>query len=289
MGKPETSQPSLFTPPAGYDLESQLHLELVPKVQKRDSKISQCVLFYRTAETTGSDHDSESVEKGLVILIPNVKTREEIPFYHPDVRKLAFHYEALPPAVEAAEVDEQAPVGVISISVLPWQEASAPGPFENLQAPKKPARRRSPLAGPSVTSDADGPHDESIRPAAVILDQADDLEDSLSSLSQTSKQSREQQQPNVSALPDRLYKTCLALLDRLHKHGFGNSVGYKKRREHDVSLRRQPHPDTQVLVDKSNFQDLYLLLKERHKHLDSQVPGQSKILDLKRHVFKVRS
>lgn len=43
------------------------------------------------------------------------------------------------------------------------------------------------------------------------------------------------------------------------------------------------------MVEKTNFQDLYLQLKERHKHLDSrkQKEGFNKLMDTKRHVWKV--
>jgi hypothetical protein len=45
----------------------------------------------------------------------------------------------------------------------------------------------------------------------------------------------------------------------------------------------------QVLVVRENFQDLYLVLKERHKHLDSrkQKVGYNRVEDVKRHVWKV--
>lgn len=41
---------------------------------------------------------------------------------------------------------------------------------------------------------------------------------------------------------------------------------------------------------RENFQDLYLVLKERHKHLDSRKnkEGFNKVMDTKRHVWKVR-
>jgi hypothetical protein len=44
-----------------------------------------------------------------------------------------------------------------------------------------------------------------------------------------------------------------------------------------------------VLVVRENFQDLYLVLKERHKHLDSRKnkEGFNKVMDTKRHVWKV--
>jgi hypothetical protein len=43
------------------------------------------------------------------------------------------------------------------------------------------------------------------------------------------------------------------------------------------------------MVKKEPFQDLYLILKDRHRHLDSRAPkaGSTKIEDVKRHVYKV--
>jgi hypothetical protein len=42
-------------------------------------------------------------------------------------------------------------------------------------------------------------------------------------------------------------------------------------------------------VERANFQDLYLVMKGRHKHLDSRKskPGFNKLEDTKRHVWKV--
>jgi hypothetical protein len=43
------------------------------------------------------------------------------------------------------------------------------------------------------------------------------------------------------------------------------------------------------VVKKEPYQDLYLILKERHRHLDSRAPkaGSTRIEDVKRHVYKV--
>lgn len=46
--------------------------------------------------------------------------------------------------------------------------------------------------------------------------------------------------------------------------------------------------DVQVVVNRESFQDLYLVLKDRHRHLDSRVKKPSKLEDVKRHVWKVR-
>ncbi|KAH8102469.1 hypothetical protein BXZ70DRAFT_1006389 [Cristinia sonorae] len=53
----------------------------------------------------------------------------------------------------------------------------------------------------------------------------------------------------------RLYRTALALLDTLHRYGWGALTNYKKRVNHDC------------IVPREEYQDLYLVMRERHKHL----------------------
>lgn len=53
----------------------------------------------------------------------------------------------------------------------------------------------------------------------------------------------------------RLYRTCLALLETVHRYGKGISTNYRKRVHHDC------------LVSREEYQDLYLVMRERYKHL----------------------
>ncbi|KAF8338658.1 hypothetical protein F5887DRAFT_982268 [Amanita rubescens] len=72
--------------------------------------------------------------------------------------------------------------------------------------------------------------------------------------------------------PDsRLYRTCLALLETLHRYGWGAMTNYKKRVIHDV------------LVPRESYQDLYLIMRERHKHL---VNTWQEVTDPLKHVFE---
>ena len=71
----------------------------------------------------------------------------------------------------------------------------------------------------------------------------------------------------------RLYRTCLSLLDTLHRYGWGALTHYKKRVMHDV------------LVPRETYQDLYLIMRERHKHL---VDDWHEVTDPRKHVFEVR-
>ncbi|KAH9950460.1 hypothetical protein B0H21DRAFT_723447 [Amylocystis lapponica] len=69
----------------------------------------------------------------------------------------------------------------------------------------------------------------------------------------------------------RLYRTCLALLDTLHRYGWGALTNYKKRVAHDCIVPREP------------YQDLYLVMRERHKHL---VDTWQEVTDPLKHVFE---
>ncbi|KAJ2971296.1 hypothetical protein NUW54_g12535 [Trametes sanguinea] len=72
-------------------------------------------------------------------------------------------------------------------------------------------------------------------------------------------------------LNSRLYRTCLALLDTLHRYGWGAVTNYKKRVHHDCIISREA------------YQDLYLVMRERHKHL---VNEWQEVTDPLKHVFE---
>ena len=80
--------------------------------------------------------------------------------------------------------------------------------------------------------------------------------------------------PGTSLDPGaRLYRTCLSLLETLHRYGWGALTQYKKRVMHDV------------LVPRETYQDLYLIMRERHKHL---INDWREVTDPLKHVFEVR-
>jgi len=80
--------------------------------------------------------------------------------------------------------------------------------------------------------------------------------------------------PGVPLDPNsRIYRTCLALLETLHRYGWGAMTSYKKRVNHDC------------IVPREEYQDLYLLMRERHKHL---VGTWQESTDPLKHVFEVR-
>lgn len=88
-------------------------------------------------------------------------------------------------------------------------------------------------------------------------------------------------QIEVIPLPDtpididsRLYRTCLALLETMHRYGWGIMTNYKKRVMHDC------------IVQREIYQDFYLVMRERHKHL---VDTWQETTDPLKHVFEVSS
>ncbi|KAK4686049.1 tRNASer (uridine44-2'-O)-methyltransferase, partial [Tremellales sp. Uapishka_1] len=223
------------------ELTEEIRVRLMPKQVKRDAKLDQRTLSF----------EGKGVQVGVVILIPEVGSADQIPFYHPPVKKLAYRWEAVEEVGHEQREDEEV-LGKITISYLPFPETAE----SQLHVQPIPLRKRSPLAGPSSddTPTSTASLGGQVRPAAVV----------------------EESRANVE---QRTYRTCLALLERLNKHGYGQMVGYVKKRNHDV------------IVPRDNYQDLYLTLKERHRHLDSRAakPGSSKVEDVKRHVYKIAS
>lgn len=216
----------------------------MPKQPKRDGKLDQRVLFYRSKEKVEHAHPTGEgvgdgnveIERGMVVMIPLVKAVEEIPFFHPPVKNLVFYYEERPESTEDRLVDgiaglsttnsdgkaasDSLPVGVetspvqgrISISYLSFPSTSnivtagvedptvPTSLFSGIRRASLP-RKRSPLAGPD-------PAPAATTPAPLKEDQ--------------------------KVIEARLDRTCLGLLERVYKHGFGQMVGYKKRVNHDV-------------------------------------------------------
>lgn len=73
-------------------------------------------------------------------------------------------------------------------------------------------------------------------------------------------------------LNSRLYRTALALLETLHRYGWGAMTHYQKRVKHDCVIPREA------------YQDLYLVMRERYKHLVSEWKEST---DPLKHVFEV--
>lgn len=183
----------MFTPPVGYHKSRSIRRQILPRRPTRDLPLVQDCSFYRS---NGGGADEKT---GLLVMLPHSDRPEDIPYYHPVLRKLAFRYSSAVPSVEAVAADVEAStsateqpeiLGTISISILPFLEESA------TQSTKPIDRSTS----RSIVSGTEAPGQ------------------GLSS----------------DVLPNRTYRTCLHLLETLHKHGWGRVTGYQKRVVHDV-------------------------------------------------------
>lgn len=81
--------------------------------------------------------------------------------------------------------------------------------------------------------------------------------------------------PHIATPSDpnsRLYRTALALLEALHRYGWGAVTRYRKRVKHDC------------VIPKETYQDLYLVMRERYKYC---VDEWKESTDPLKHVFEV--
>lgn len=216
--------------PEAYESVEEVHVRLMPRQPKRDGRLEQRCLFFRS----DPDPVTGKKEEALVMYLPQVRSRAELPFYYPGVKGLAYKWEAVEPDLEAvtteptaaAEGDEGYPVlGRLTISYLPWPDEGTGLPETDTSiTPSPPAclsperahtpKRRSPLAAPPI--DANGEVEPEETPAPAVL-----LHPIAHSQARRS--------------PERIARICHVLLETVYKHGFGRVAGYKKRVNHDVS------------------------------------------------------
>lgn len=210
----------------GLELSDQVRVRLMPKQPGRDAKLEQQCLFFRTSSDRSHDAATETPARALMVYAPEVKDPAELPFYYPPVRRLAYLWEEIADPNDApTEGFDGAPAvvkGRISIAYLPWPPELNHALARLHIRPSKTPRKRSPLAGPAAGTD---PTDE--HPIAGPSAPASTLPDGK--VAQTGE--------------ERLFRTCLGLLERVYKHGYGTQMGYKKRVHHDVSRRPEREPD----------------------------------------------
>lgn len=191
----------------GCAVDERLRLRFIPRQPRRDSQLEQ-------------RHVSYTSEKlGLIIKTTEATTAASVPYYYPPVRKLAFVWEGNGDldGIPDDTLDGARVYGTLFVAYLPFTDSPASS-SETPAPPPKAERRRSPLAGPSTLPGPSAPS-ETVKPPATVLE--DDTP--------------EARQEASAAAEKRLQRTCLALLERLHKHGYGHLNGYVKRVHHDVS------------------------------------------------------
>lgn len=209
----------------GLELSDQVRVRLMPKQPGRDAKLEQQCLFFRTSSDQSHNAATEARSRALMVYAPEVKDPAELPFYYPPVKRLAYLWEEVAdpndaPA-EGIDVDEAVVRGRISIAYLPWPTKLNQALARMHIRPLKTPRKRSPLAGPvaaaatttAVPKNKPAVSDPLSSPPTLLPD---------GKVAQTGE--------------ERLFRTCLGLLERVYKHGYGTQMGYKKRVHHDVSL-----------------------------------------------------
>lgn len=189
----------------GLEMNEHSRFRFVPRQPNRDSKLEQLIHTYNAPDGSA----------GLHVKMPQADCAANVPYYHPPVRKLAFQWHAAE-ETETAMPEEGVPrvYGTISVSYLAFKDTPVTGDPDLMAPPPKAPRRRSPLAPPL-------PEAAPVRPPATVLE--DD--------------SPEARIEAEAVIERRLNRTCLALLEKLHKHGYGTMIGYQKRVHHDVSRR----------------------------------------------------
>ena len=204
-------EPDEETQRLGMARVEEVRLRLMPKQVGIDGRLNQRVAFYEDEQG-----------RGVVIMVPEAKVVDDVPFYHPPVRKLAFIYE--PIEDENGEEAGEVPIrGTLSVSYLPFAELDVPETSTVASMPElevdKPAflgprparapRKRSPLAPTTASTSSDN----SGKPAGVAPSKQDPL-----------------------AIHQRTTRTCRLILERIYKHAYGVMMGYQKRVLHDVRL-----------------------------------------------------
>ncbi len=189
----------------------KLRLNLLPRKPGVDKPLEQECLFLqrrrRSPDTSLSQNDGNAlgtaeqeeqedsvIQDSMVIMSPLVEKEQDVPFYHPPVRKLAIRWTRISqdPTLSAPKTgltdvhtDQEGSskpkrYGTLSLSILPFQTFPIP----------------------------------------ASLKSHDDLKTS-------------------DVLPNRLYRTCLSLMEMIGKVGWGKMVGYQKRVLTDVSSSSQ--------------------------------------------------
>lgn len=117
----EESSSSTFNAPNGFIEHRRIRRRLLPKKPALDKALEQTCLFF-----TSPEHDT-TCRNGIVCLLPEVKSKADVPYYHPILRKLVFRYQSSPSFTFSDDKDT-VPQGKISIAALPFgpddQEAS---------------------------------------------------------------------------------------------------------------------------------------------------------------------
>ncbi|KAL4740697.1 hypothetical protein BDV11DRAFT_204041 [Aspergillus similis] len=131
--EPVTEMPAREVP--GFELRKTLIRRLIPRNQQLDVPVDQTCHLYLHAgaveqmkkeKELGKPHSRAPKERFMVIYTPHVSSKEELPYYHPLVRSMAFVYEC-DYTVESEGQESSSPSlaenpkGTMSIHFLPYE------------------------------------------------------------------------------------------------------------------------------------------------------------------------
>lgn len=120
---------------SGFELKRTVVRELIPRRPKLDRALKQTCLYY---ESAGS---ASSVQRALYLFMPDIKSPEDVPFYHPQIRGWGFLYDynSNPscPSLQTESGNLQhekgegasSGIGTLSLHILPFPEAEGFDPF----------------------------------------------------------------------------------------------------------------------------------------------------------------
>nr|KIR88639.1 tRNA (uracil-O(2)-)-methyltransferase [Cryptococcus tetragattii IND107] len=235
----------------GLELVERIRTRLVPNQPQRYSKLDQTSSIYRFSghpEITPQENSDITTQNdsGLVIFTPEVNSIEQIPYYYPQVNHIAFLWDSSiidDSSEEGTEVRARISVHYLQTKSPSWTSHAPTDAQLHLTHPairgmtsrlNKP-KRRSPLATVSQESDVDRSQ------KLGVVDRSQLESDGMAR--------------STKELEDDLYKQCQHLLEKIFKYcQFANSPVL--------------HPKNGAVRPPESFESLYLLLQDRHRHLN---------------------
>ncbi|KAL5339634.1 hypothetical protein BJX70DRAFT_363513 [Aspergillus crustosus] len=147
----------------GLELARTVVRRLIPRNSQLDRSLDQTCHFYATSSLS----PRASGERFLIIYTPHVSSKEEIPYYHPFLRSIAFSYEVTPDSSSSSNLEsiqeatdpgssEKGP-GIMSIHILPYKDEPIQPRLERtltklLEVQMRITRGRLNEASPSTTT-----------------------------------------------------------------------------------------------------------------------------------------
>ncbi|KAL2845015.1 DUF1613-domain-containing protein [Aspergillus pseudoustus] len=100
----------------GFELSRTIARRLIPRNPQLDRPLDQTCHFYQAFSPAVGTGKAEP-DRFLILYTPHVSRREELPYYHPMLRSLAFLYDVSSPS---APTEPKAAGGVMSLHFLAW-------------------------------------------------------------------------------------------------------------------------------------------------------------------------